>query len=141
MNISKLYFLCIVIVAAAFVGACGTPSNPSRPDLVVVGRDANGTFDCAYDGNEIRIPVLNFGSDAPDSKVHIEFNNGAPQGTLDSRTGSILAGHTFVVPDATVPLSCLDGSCTITVHVDSDGAVSEGNEDNNIATCVIVVPG
>jgi CARDB protein len=144
MNISKVYFLCVVILAAGFITACGTPSNPdpSTPDLVIVGRDTSGVFDCSHDGDKIRIQVLNFGSDASDSNVHVEFSNGNSSTGVDYPMGTILAGHTFAVsPDPTVPLSCLSGTCSITVHVDSNGTVMEGNEDNNIARCVLVNPG
>src|ERR1041384_7487119 len=85
MNINKWYFLCMVVVAAAFISACGTPSNPdpSTPDLVIVGRDTSGAFDCSYDGDKIRIQVLNFGSDAPASNVHVEFSDSSSSTGVD----------------------------------------------------------
>lgn len=121
---------------ALFLAGC---NGATAPDLVPESRiDGTGaeTF-CRRDGAGNLVVRVRNESNADvlvQTTTVVEFSPGGPRtGTTAAMPGGSFAEVTFPIPP-----ECFNADCDFTITVDSDEAVDEADEDNNMADGICI---
>ncbi len=119
------------------------PSNPSKPDLLILPGDISFSKNNPTEGDiiEIQASIRNFGS-AVSFDVTLEFYDGNPDAGGELILSSVIHGinkEENVIKSIAWDTAGEAGSHSIYVRIDPKNLIDESNKDNNKASQEIVV--